>query len=291
MEHAIELRNVNKSFGSFGITDLSLKVKKGFVTGFIGANGAGKSTIIKMIMNLHQPDSGEVRVLGMNYKENEKKIKERIGFVFNDEILYKELDLSDMKKLIAPCYRQWDDLLFHQYCDRFELPLRQNMKSFSAGMKMKASLAFALSHHADLLIMDEPTTNLDPIFRREFMKLMHEVMLDEEKTIFLSTHIMSDLSSLADYITLIQKGQIVFSKGLHEIEEKYAIVRGGVELLDRDTEQYFLSITRTDNGFEALTSDYKTVEALFGNEVIIEKASLEEIMYYSRGGKADASVN
>jgi len=291
MEHAIELRNVHKSFGNFEITDLSLKVKKGFVTGFIGANGAGKSTIIKMIMNLHQPDSGEVRVLGMNYKENEKKIKEKIGFVFNDDILYKELTLCDMKNLIAPCYRQWDDPLFHQYCDRFELPLRQNMKSFSDGMKMKASLAFAMSHHADLLIMDEPTANLDPIFRREFIDLLHEVVLDEEKTIFLSTHIMSDLSSFADYITFIQKGQIIFSKGLDEIEEEYAIVRGGVELLDSDTEQYFLSIKRADNGFEALTSDYKTVKDLFGNEAIIEKASLEEIMYYSRGGKADATVN
>ncbi|WP_055105648.1 ABC transporter ATP-binding protein [Paenibacillus ihumii] len=291
MEHAIELRNVHKSFGSFSITDLSLKVKKGFVTGFIGGNGAGKSTLIKMMMNLLQPDSGEIRVLGMNYKENEKKIKERIGFVFNDATLYKELDLSDMKKLIAPCYRQWDDRLFHQYCDRFELPLRNKIKSFSDGMKMKVSLAFALSHHADLLIMDEPTANLDPIFRREFMQLLHEVMLNEEKTILLSTHIMSDLSSLADYITFMQKGQIVFSKELHEIEEKYAIVRGKVELLDGDTEQYFLSITRTDSGFEALTSDYKAVQALFGNEVIIEKASLEEIMYYSRGGKADASIN
>ncbi|MCJ7841343.1 ATP-binding cassette domain-containing protein [Lederbergia sp. NSJ-179] len=107
-----------------------------------------------------------------------KEIKEWI------EILYEELALRDMKKLIAPCYRHWDDLLFNQYCDRFELPLRQNMKTFSDGMKIKASLALALSHHADLLIMDEPTTDLDQIFRREWMELLHEVMLDEDKTIF-----------------------------------------------------------------------------------------------------------
>ncbi|MDY0406499.1 ABC transporter ATP-binding protein [Virgibacillus sp. 179-BFC.A HS] len=291
MEHAIELQNVHKSFGGFGIKDLSLQIKKGFVTGFIGANGAGKSTIIKMILNLLQPDAGEVRVFGMNYKESEKMIKERIGFVFNDDMLYGELTLLEMKKLIAACYRKWDDTLFHHYCDRFELPLRQNMKSFSDGMKMKAALAFALSHHADLLIMDEPTSSLDPIFRRELMELLRGVMLDEEKTIFLSTHIMSDLSSLADYITLIQEGEIVFSKALNEIEEEYAIVRGGAELLDKDTEQYFLSIRRSDNGFEALTADYQTVEKLFGSEAIIERASLEEIMYYSRGGKVDAAFN
>lgn len=291
MNHVIELERVSKTFGDFNITDLSLQVNKGYVTGFIGGNGAGKSTIIKMILNLLQPDNGKVHVFGMNYPENEKTIKERIGFVFNDSALYAELNLHDMKKLIAPSYKNWDDTLFQRYCDKFELPLKQVIKSFSDGMKMKASLAFALSHHADLLIMDEPTSNLDPVFRREFIEILREVMLDENKSIVLSTHILSDLSSLADYITFIQKGQIIFSKSLPEIEEEYAIVRGGVELLDRDTEQYFLSINREDKRFEALTNDFKKVETLFGSDVIVEKASLEEIMYYSHGGKADASVN
>lgn len=290
MTHAIELCNVSKSLGDFGIADLSLQVKKGFVTGFIGANGAGKSTIIRMILNLSQPDSGEIEILGMNYKKDEKAIKERIGFVFNDNPFYEELTLQDLKTLIAPSYKQWDDPLFRLYCDKFELPLRQNLKSFSDGMKMKASLAFALSHHADILIMDEPTTNLDPVFRREFIDILHDVMLDEEKTIFMSTHILSDLSSLADYITFIQKGEIVFSKGLDELEE-YAIVRGAQELIDKDTAQYFLSIKQSTSGFEALTRDVKVVEKLFGNEVMIEKANLEEIMYYSRGGQINASVN
>lgn len=290
MTHAIELCNVSKSLGDFGIADLSLQVKKGFVTGFIGANGAGKSTIIRMILNLSQPDSGEIEILGMNYKKDEKAIKERIGFVFNDNPFYEELTLQDLKTLIAPSYKQWDDPLFRLYCDKFELPLRQNLKSFSDGMKMKASLAFALSHHADILIMDEPTTNLDPVFRREFIDILHDVMLDEEKTIFMSTHILSDLSSLADYITFIQKGEIVFSKGLDELEE-YAIVRGAQELIDKDTAQYFLSIKQSTSGFEALMRDVKVVEKLFGNEVMIEKANLEEIMYYSRGGQINASVN
>lgn len=291
MEHIVELQDVSKTFGGFQITDLSFKIKKGFVTGLIGANGAGKSTIIKMILNLLQPDEGEVHLFGMNYTTNEKAIKERIGFVFNQSVLYEDLTLHDMKKLIGSCYKNWDNSLFHRYCERFELPLRKNVGSFSDGMKVKASLAFALSHHADLLIMDEPTANLDPVFRREFIELMREVMLNEEKTIILSTHIMSDLSSLADYIAFIQNGKLVFSKELPEIEDQYAIVRGGVELLDRDTEQYFLSINREDRTFEALTDDFRTVEKLFGTDVIIEKASLEEIMYYSRGGKENASVN
>src|SRR5699024_2214205 len=112
--------------------------------------------------------------------------------------------------------------------------LKQKMKSFSKGMKMKATLAIALSHHADLFIMDEPTAGLDPVFRREFLELMQDIMLDGNKTVVLSTHIMSDLSSIADYITYVEKGKIVFSKEMHDIEENYAVVRGGIELLDRD---------------------------------------------------------
>lgn len=291
VEHVIELKNVNKSFDRFNVSDVTLQIKKGFVTGLIGLNGAGKSTLIKIILNLMQPDSGEVRVFGMDYANNEKSIKDRIGFVFSEDVLYDDLTLYDQKKLIAPCYTQWDHSVFRQYCDKFELPLKQKLKSFSKGMKVKATLAIALSHHADLFIMDEPTAGLDPVFRREFLDIMHDIMLDGNKTIVLSTHIMSDLSSIADFITYIQKGRIVFSKEMHEIEENYAIVRGGIELLDRDTEQYFLSIKKTSAGFEALSPDIKTVEKLFGTEAVIEKASLEDIMYYSQGGTKVAAVD
>lgn len=291
MDHVIELKNINKSFDRFDIADMSLQIKKGFVTGIIGANGAGKSTLIKMILNLSKPDSGEVRIFGMDYATNEKNIKDRIGFVFSEDVLYDELTLLDQKKMIAPCYRQWDNSLFQEYCDTFELPLKQKMKSFSKGMKVKATLAMALSHHADLFIMDEPTAGLDPVFRREFLEIMQDIMLDGNKTIVLSTHIMSDLSSIADYITFVEKGRIAFSKDIHEIKENYAVVRGGIELLDRDTEQYFLSLKKTKNGFEGLSSDIKTVEKLFGMDAVIEKASLEDIMFYSQGGKNNASID
>lgn len=291
MENVIELKNIYKSYKNFQIEDLSLQVKKGFVTGFIGANGAGKSTVMKVMMNLIRPDSGEVKMFGMDYSKHEKEIKKRIGFVFDDDILYKELTLHDMKKLIAPCYKQWQDSLFREYCDRLELPLNQKMNTFSKGMKMKASLVMALSHQPDLLIMDEPTAGLDPIVRRQFIELLQDVMLDEEKTIFLSTHIISDLAPIADFITFINSGEIVFSKALHEIEEKYAIVRGSLELLDRDTEQYFLSIKRTDVGFEALTSDYQQIKEIFQGKVIVEKANLEEIMYYSKGGQGNVAFD
>src|SRR5690606_34752244 len=166
MENVIELNNVQKKFKEFEVKDFSLQVKKGFVTGFVGPNGAGKSTIIKLIMNLMKPDAGEVCVFGENYRDAEKGIKERIGIVFDYNVFFEQLTLKEMKGIIAPSYENWDEGQFQDYIERFELPMKTKTKNFSKGMKMKASLAFALSHHAELIIMDEPTAGLDPVFRR-----------------------------------------------------------------------------------------------------------------------------
>lgn len=288
MENVIELKNVSHEFKGFKIDNLSFEVKKGFVTGFIGANGAGKSTSIKMIMNLLKPAQGEIKVFGLDYVGNEKTIKERIGFVYDDNVFYEQATLLDMKKIIAPAYQQWDEQLFKKYVDQFELPLKKKMKTFSKGMKMKASLAFALSHKAELIIMDEPTSGLDPVFRRELLELLHEEMLSGEKTIFFSSHITTDLDRLADYITFIQNGKLVFSSELYQIEEQYAVVKGAIDLLDKDTEKEFVSIRKTNVGFEALTSNLNSVNDIFGSEVVYEKASLEDIMYFSKRGLTHA---
>ena len=140
-------------------------------------------------------------------------------------------------------------------------------------MMMKASLAMALSHHAELIIMDEPTSGLDPIFRRELLDILHDLMQDGERTIFFSTHITTDLDRIADYITFIHNGQHIFTKEYYKIEEEYAIVKGGMKLLDRDTEQEFIAIRKTNHGFAALTANKQRIEKIFGDTVIIEKAN------------------
>lgn len=285
MENVIELQQVHKSFKDFQLKDLSISVKKGFVTGFIGGNGVGKSTTIKLIMNLLKPDQGSVSVFGLDYHKHEKSIKERIGFVYDENIFYEDLTLKDMKKIIQPAYPNWDNDVFAQYVDMFELPQNQQMKTLSKGMKMKASLAFALAHDAELIIMDEPTSGLDPIFRRELLNILHELMLDEKKTIFFSTHITTDLDRIADYITFIHNGEHMFTKEFYKIEEDYAIVKGELELLDHETEQNFISIKKTNRGFEALTAQKDQVAKVFGNTVILEKPTLEDIMYYTKKGR------
>ena len=285
MENVIELQHVNKVFKGFELSDLSISVKKGFVTGFIGGNGVGKTTTIKLIMNLLQPDSGEVSIFGLNYKKNEKEIKQRLGFVFDHNVFYEHITLLEMKNIIRPIYNNWDDSLFNQYVDMFELPLKQKLKTFSKGMMMKASLAIALSHHAELIIMDEPTSGLDPIFRRELLGILRDLMQDGERTIFFSTHITSDLDRIAGYITFIHNGQHIFTKEYYKIEEEYAIVKGEINLLDRDTEQEFIGIRKFNHGFEALTANKQRTEAIFGETVILEKPTLEDIMLYTKKGE------
>lgn len=212
MENVIELQHVTKTFKGFQVKDLSIAVKKGFVTGFIGGNGAGKSTTIKLIMNLLKQDSGSISVFGQTHETNERAIKERIGFVYDKNIFYENLTLKDMKKIIRPAYQKWDDAIFHKYIEQFELPLNKKVKTFSKGMKMKASLAIALSHQAELIIMDEPTSGLDPVFRRELLNILHELMQDGDKTIFFSTHITTDLDRIADYIIFLNNASMCSRK-------------------------------------------------------------------------------
>ncbi|QAS51299.1 ABC transporter ATP-binding protein [Halobacillus litoralis] len=285
MKNVIELRNATKKFKEFSVESIDLQVKQGFITGFIGENGAGKSTTIKMMMNLLKPDSGDVKVFGLDFKTHEKEIKERIGFVYDGNVFFEGLNLKDIRRIVGPAYKQWDDPLFYKYVEQFDLPLNKAIKTFSKGMQMKASLAITLSHHAELIIMDEPTSGLDPNFRRELLSLLQEVMIDGKRTIFFSTHITTDLDRIADYIAFIQSGELVFSKSIQDISEHYAVVKGGLDLLDRDTEQCFVQVHRASTGFHALTDNVKTVEYTFGDAVVLERASLEEIMYYLKGKK------
>lgn len=284
MENVVELNNIRKEFKDFTVKNIDLQVKQGFVTGFIGANGAGKSTTIKMMMNLLKPDAGEVKIFGLDYKTHEKAIKERIGFVYDGNVFFEGMNLKDIKRIVAPAYKQWDDTLFYRYIEQFELPMKKAIKTFSKGMQMKASLAIALSHNAELIIMDEPTAGLDPIFRRELLDLLQEIMIDGNRTIFFSTHITTDLDRIADYIAFIQRGELVFNQSIHDVAENYALVKGGLDLLDRDTERAFVHVHRASTGFEALTNNIKAVKNTFGDTVVIERASLEDIMYYAKGG-------
>ncbi|MBU3153683.1 ABC transporter ATP-binding protein [Clostridium estertheticum] len=284
MSSVLDVRNLNKSYGDFCLNGLNFKLEKGYVMGFIGPNGSGKSTTIKSIMNLIKKDSGSISVFGMDNVKDERKIKEKIGFVYDENIFYGMLTINEMKNIIAGFYRKWDENKFKEYIKHFELNPNKVIDKLSKGMKIKFALALALSHGAELIVMDEPTSGLDPAFRSELMDILYNVIQNEEMSIFFSTHITADLEKIADYITFINKGSMVFSESKEEVLQKYAIVKGASRLLDLNIRKEFIGIRETASGFEALTDNKEKARILFNDSCKIEKASLEDIMVYTIRG-------
>ncbi len=284
MDYILELSNVSKKYNEFHLNDISFNLEKGYIMGFIGPNGAGKSTTIKLIMNLIKKDGGNIKIFGKDYKNNEIEIKQRIGFVYDENYFYEDLSILDMKNIIAPFYRNWDEKVFQKYMKEFNLSLKQKIKDLSKGMKMKYSLALALSHKADLIIMDEPTSGLDPIVRNELLEILYDIIQDEEKGILFSTHNTTDLDKIADYITFINNGKMVFSEQKDEITNQYKVIKGGKEILNSYVRENLIGIKEHNYGFDALTSNSKELKKMLKDDIIIENATIEDILLYTVRG-------
>jgi ABC-2 type transport system ATP-binding protein len=226
-------------------------------------------------------NGGEIMIFGKDNIKDEMEVKSRIGFVYDTPNFYEHLTLKQMKSLIAPFYKNWDDGLFHQYIREFDLPLKKRIKTLSRGMTMKYALAIALSHHAELIIMDEPTSGLDPVFRRELLDILSGIIQDERKSILFSTHVTSDLEKTADYITFIHKGELVFSSTKDEVFENYGVIKAGKEFLTAENSKFFSGIRESKYGFEALTSNIREAHRKFKVGAVVEKATLEDIMFFT----------
>lgn len=280
MEPILEIRGLYKKFNGFTLKNIDLALNRGYIMGFIGPNGAGKSTTIKLIMNLLKKDGGQIKIFGKDHILNEQEIKNRIGFVFDENYYYEELTVSEMKWVVARLYQKWDEKAYKYYLEKFELPPDKKIKELSKGMKMKFSLAIALSHNAELLIMDEPTSGLDPLIRSEFLDILSEEIQDENKAVLFSTHITSDLDKIADFITLIDDGEILFSTMKDELLNNYGLVKGDKKVLSPDFKKMFIGPKENAFGFEGLVRDRKKAKRLFPDNFIIEKPTLEDIMLY-----------
>uniref|UniRef100_UPI003FEFD2BC ABC transporter ATP-binding protein n=1 Tax=Candidatus Fimivicinus sp. TaxID=3056640 RepID=UPI003FEFD2BC len=227
MNESIRVSNLCKNYGTFQLKDVSFTLPQGCIMGLIGENGAGKSTTLKLLLNLIHKDSGEISIFGLDPVKEEQKIKEQIGVVFDENFFHDVLRAKDIPSVMRPVYANWDDRLFDSLCARFQLPWEKKIKEYSRGMKMKLSIAVAMAHHPRLLLLDEATSGLDPVVRNEILDLFQEFIQDERNSILLSSHITSDLERVADYITFIHQGRILASESKDDLLLSHRILRCG----------------------------------------------------------------
>ena len=275
--NAIELSHINKSFGAFAIRDLNLTVPSGTICGLVGENGAGKSTTIRLLMGALQPDSGTASVLGTNVSSPEfREVKEDVGVVLDEAYFPESLNAAQVGKIMAATYCQWDQKLYDSYLKRFDLPEKKQFKDFSRGMRMKLAIAVALSHQPKLLVLDEATAGLDPIVRDEVLDIFNEFTREEDHSILISSHILSDLEKLCDYIAFIHKGDLLFCEEKDRLLEQYGIFEDSKENLD--CLQPEAIVAREENRYGGVRALVKRDLAPAGFQ--LEKPSVEDIVLF-----------
>lgn len=227
----LEINNLTKKYSAFELKSISFQIKAGEVMGFIGRNGAGKTTAIKSILNLVHPDAGNVRILGMDYPDNEDEIKQQIGYVVGGTNYYKRKKIKDIVAITRIFYDNWDDESYRHYLNAFKLDENKKIMELSEGMKVKFYLTLALSHQARLLILDEPTSGLDPVSRDEINEIFRK-LAEKGVAILFSTHITSDLEKCADTITYIKNGELLLSTKKEDFIRHFTGEIGGAPTLE-----------------------------------------------------------
>ena len=286
MDPIVRFRNVSKQYSEFALNGVSFDIPRGFITGFIGPNGSGKTTSIKAMLSLIHTDGGMIEVFGKDTNKN-KSYAQQIGVVMDAAFLVKDWKVKDIRKSIAPLYDAWDEAAFTSHLQRFKINDSLKISELSRGMTVKLMLAIALSHDAKLLVLDEPTSGLDPSAREEICEILQDYMKDEERSIFFSTHITSDLEAIADYITFILDGNIIYSGTKDALIEQYVLVKGGLEELAHIERAKLIGLKKSTTFFEAIAEKDWAEKMLQGvDSVLVEPVSLEQlIIFFNREGR------
>lgn len=278
MKNSIEVKGLCKRYEQFALEEVSFCVPKGYIMGFVGQNGAGKTTTIKCMLNIAKLDSGSIHILEQELFSHEMEIKEDIGLVMDYPFYVEEWTLLDVEKALAPFYRKWDRNQYLSCLQKFHLDPKKRVRDLSRGMKVKLMLSVALSHDAKLLILDEPTSGLDPVARDELMDILQDFVADEDRAVLFSTHITSDLEKIADYITFIHNGTVVFTGEKDELLERYVLIKGGSEELTPGLRKKLISYRQHSAGFEGMLRSEDI--GLLPPSVELESISLDQIIVY-----------
>lgn len=280
--NSIVVQGLCKNFGDFLLDNISFEVPKGRIVGFIGENGAGKSTTIDLILNGLKKDSGKVEVFGID--NTISSVKSEIGVVFDECNFHEVFNAKDIEKILAGVYSTWDNSMYRRYLEQFNIPLNKPIGSFSKGMKMKLSIICAMAHKPKLLILDEATTGLDPVARDEVLNLFLEFIQDEEHSLFFSSHITSDIEKIADYVIFIHQGKIVFEEQKDRLIYNYGIAKCGQEQFTSISSGDYMIFRKTNVCMECLVTDKDTFRKKYKN-IVVDNATLEDIMlFYIKGG-------
>ena len=273
MNNALEVTGLTKHYPGFTLDHISFSLPEGCIMGLIGENGAGKTTALKLILGLARPDEGGIQVLGQSGQD--RALREHLGVVMDECGFPDNLTLGDVEAVLRRCYRTWDALRFQGWADRFELPRRKPVKAFSRGMRMKLSIAAALSHDSRLLLLDEATSGLDPVVRDEMLDVLRDFIQDERRSVFLSSHIISDLEKVCDYVTFLHKGRLVLSEPKDELLERYVLARAPEEELRRIDPAAAVGVRPGAFGAEALI-----LRSALPGGMVHQPATLEDLMLY-----------
>ena len=277
--NAIEINGITKRYDGFTLDNVSFNVAKGSIMGFIGQNGAGKSTTINTVLNIIRPDAGDIKIFGLDNQKDELEIKQYISAVFDELPFHDVLNSNQINNILKGVFSGWSSETFFEYLDRFQLPRRKKLGQFSKGMKMKLQIAAALSHGAKLLIMDEATTGLDPVVRNEILDIFLDFLQDENNSILMSSHITSDLEKVADSVTFIDKGRILVTGFKDDILESHGMIKCTKRDFKDIAPEDYISARVTDFGADVLVSDRAAALRKYSGAVI-DPTTLEEIMLF-----------
>lgn len=278
-EYAIEIDNLSKKYDGFALKDVSIKLQKGTIMGFIGQNGAGKTTTIKSILNLIPVDTGTIRILGLDHIKDEYKIKEQTAVIFDAMPFHDSITARQLGKIMKGMYKSFNSEKYAGYIESFSLPFNKKISQFSKGMKMKLQIAAALSRDVRLLIMDEATAGLDPVVRNEMLNVFMEFMQDEDHSIFMSSHITSDLEKIADALTFIHNGKVILSGHKDDILAAHGVIKCRREDVAAIDDGDIIGIHLTDYNAEVMVSDKEGCIRKYP-DMIMDGTTLDEILLF-----------